>query len=82
MISSYLNVKRFLQEAMLEKGLPMLSFRNFLFAFVICWLAVITFHLAGGKLWIRQLFFSQVMSMHTKTIWACLGYHLMPLFLF
>ena len=28
----------------------MLNFRNFLFAFVISWLAVITFHLAGEEL--------------------------------
>ena len=38
----------YLQEAMLEKGLPLLNFRNFLFAFGFCWLAVITFHLAGA----------------------------------
>ena len=36
-----------LQAAMLEKGLPLLTFRNCFSVVVVCWLAVITLHLTG-----------------------------------
>ena len=32
---------------MLEKGLPLLTFRNCFSVVVVCWLAVITLHLTG-----------------------------------
>ena len=37
-------------QAMLEKALPTLTFRNSFSVVIVCWLAVITLHLAGEHL--------------------------------
>merc|ERR1711953_355201 len=34
-------------KAMLEKALPMLTFRNSIIVVIVCWLAVLTLHLTG-----------------------------------